>query len=57
MVVEIMTKSLTKLKYVKFTIALGINIDHSLKPKKGYTKIAKSTSPLKQKNIITHDIH
>jgi hypothetical protein len=43
MVVEIMTKSLTKLKYVKFTIALGINLHDSSKPKKGYTKIAKST--------------
>jgi hypothetical protein len=57
MVVEIMTKSLTKLNYVKFTIALGINLDDNLKPKKRYTKIAKSTLPLKPKNIITHAIH
>jgi len=57
MVVEIMTKSLRKLKYVKFTIALGINLDDSSKPKKGYTQIAKSTLPLKQKNIITHGVN
>ncbi len=56
-IVEIITKSLSQLKYVKFTIAVGINLDDSSKPKKGYTKIGKSTLPLKQKNIITHDIH
>jgi hypothetical protein len=29
MVVDIMTKSLPKLKHVKSTIDLGINLDHS----------------------------
>jgi hypothetical protein len=34
MVVDIMTKSLPKLKHVKFTTDLGINLDYSLETKK-----------------------